>query len=245
MLYLQWKKTNRRALVVLIFIFITLSSHAQRELYQEEHDQKSYYFGISLGINKAKFQTHLSPYFLQQDSIMVAEAVNSGGFALGLLATVRLNERFELRFNPMLMFTERNLEYKLNTTHPPDLDFGYNVVKKVESVITTFPFHLKFRSDRIGNFRVYLLGGGKFDIDLASNAKARRADDMVRIQRFDYGIEAGMGFNFYFPSFILSPEIKFSNGLGNLHDRNEALKYSRVLEGIQSRMIMFTIHLEG
>jgi hypothetical protein len=90
-----------------------------------------------------------------------------------------------------------------------------------------------------------MLGGGKVDIDLASNAKARKADDMIRINRFDYGIEAGVGFNFYFPSFILSPEVKISNGLSNLHDRNEKLNYSRVLEAIQSRMIVFTIHLEG
>jgi hypothetical protein len=90
-----------------------------------------------------------------------------------------------------------------------------------------------------------MFGGGKFDLDLASNAKARRADDMIKIGRFDYGIEAGMGFNFYFPSFILSPELKISNGFGNLHERNDALKYSRVLENIQSRMIMFTIHIEG
>ena len=58
-------------------------------------------------------------------------------------------------------------------------------------------------------------------------------------------MEAGVGFNFYFPSFILSPELKFSNGLNNLHDRDQKLNYSRVLEGIQSRMIVFTIHLEG
>ena len=139
MLYLQWKKTNRRLIVLLLIIFISISSHAQKVLYQEEHDQKSYYFGISLGLNKAKFQTHLSPYFIEQDSIMVAEPTNSGGFALGLLATVRLSERFEFRFNPMLMFTERSLYYRLNPSHPADLDFGHNVYKKVESVITTFP----------------------------------------------------------------------------------------------------------
>ena len=90
-----------------------------------------------------------------------------------------------------------------------------------------------------------MLGGGKFDVDLASNARARKAEDMVKITRFDYGVEAGVGFNFYFPSFILSPELKFSNGLNNLHDRDQKLNYSRVLEGIQSRMIVFTIHLEG
>lgn len=243
MLHLQRTKAMKnRALLLVLFFTVSLSSIAQKVLYQEEHDSKPYYFGISLGISKASFHTHLHPSFLEQDSIMVAEPLNNGGFNLGLLATLRLNNRFEFRFNPQLMFMERNIQYQLKYK---DIDYGYLATKKVESVITSFPLQLKFNSDRIGNFRVYMLGGGKFDIDLASNARARKADDMIRINRFDYGIEAGVGFNFYFPSFILSPEIKISNGLSNLHDRNEKLNYSRVLEGIQSRMIVFTIHLEG
>jgi hypothetical protein len=68
---------------------------------------------------------------------------------------------------------------------------------------------------------------------------------MIRVKRFDYGVELGLGFNFYFPSFILSPEIKVSNGLSDLHQRNEALNYSRVLDQINSRMIVFTLHIEG
>jgi hypothetical protein len=90
-----------------------------------------------------------------------------------------------------------------------------------------------------------MLGGGKLDYDLASNAKARKAEDMIKIGKTDYGIEGGLGFNFYFKSFIFSPEIKISNGLGNLHTRDEKLKYSSVLDKIQSRMIVFSIHLEG
>ena len=245
MLYLQRTKANHlkhRALILVGLFCISFSSFGQKVLFQEEHDYKPFYFGIALGISKATFHTHLHPSFLEQDSIYVAEPLNNGGFNLGLSATVKLSNRFELRFNPQLMFTERNIYYRLKYK---DIDYGYEVNKKVESVITSFPLHFKFNSDRIGNFRVYMLAGGKADIDLASNAKARRADDMVRINRFDYGIEAGVGFNFYFPSFILSPELKFSNGLSNLHDRNDKLNYSRVLENIQSRMIVFTIHLEG
>ena len=92
---------------------------------------------------------------------------------------------------------------------------------------------------------MYLLGGAKLDYDLASNARVKKLDDLVKIQKADYGIEAGLGFNFYFPSFIFSPEIKISNGLRNVHVRNEALRYSSVLDRIQSRMIVFSIHLEG
>jgi hypothetical protein len=80
---------------------------------------------------------------------------------------------------------------------------------------------------------------------LAANARARRAEDLVKLERSDYGVEIGMGFNFYFPSFILSPEVKVSNGLRNIHSRDQNLKYSNVIDRIQSRMIVFSIHLEG
>ena len=117
--------------------------------------------------------------------------------------------------------------------------------QKIESVIFSFPFQLKFNSDRIGNFRVYMLGGAFTQMDLAANARARRAEDLVKLQNSDYGVELGMGFNFYFQSFIFTPEIKLSNGLRDVHSRDENLKYSNVIDRINSRMIVISIHLEG
>jgi hypothetical protein len=243
MLYLLRTKALRPVLLFTAFFFSYISAQAQyRELNQEDHDAKPYYFGITLGMNLAKFHTEMHPYYMEQDTVYTAEPINSPGFHLGLLATFRLTRRFEFRFNPLLMFNERDLQYTLKY---PDIQDGTNVVKKVESVIVSFPFQVKFNSDRIGNFRVYMLGGVKADIDLASNATARKADDMVKIGRYDYGLEGGIGFNFYYPSFILSPEIKFSNGLNNLHARDANLKYSNVFDRMQSRMIVFSIHLEG
>lgn len=245
MLHLLWKKARRPVIywcVAISCMSITERSFAQG-LNLSDHDAKPYYFGITLGVTRARFQTELHPRFLLDDSVLVAEPLNSGGFFLGLLATGRLSNRFEVRFNPVLMFTERNLFYKLKYVDPfEDTD---SVTKKVESVIVSFPFQLKFFSDRIGNFRVYMMGGVKADIDLASNARAKKAEELVKIQKYDYGFEAGVGFNLYFPSFILSPEIKISNGLGNIHSRDPNLKYSSVFDRIQSRMIVFSIHLEG
>ncbi len=216
--------------------------YSKVELNRPDQDAKPYYFGISLGINLARFQTELHPRFLEYDSVYVAEPANSGGLSLGFQATARLSNRFQLRFNPQLMFIERNINYKLKHA---DIDGKFDVTKKVESIIMAFPIQIKFQSDRIGNFRVYTLAGVKADIDMASNARSTRAEDLVKIQSYDWGPEFGLGFNFYFPSFIFSPEIKISNGLRNLHARDEHLKYSNVFDKIQSRMIVFTIHLEG
>ena len=89
------------------------------------------------------------------------------------------------------------------------------------------------------------MAGFKGDIDLASNARAKKADDLIKIKKYDYGPELGLGFNFFFPSFIFSPEIKISNGLPNIHSRDENLKYSNVFDKIQSRMIVLSFHIEG
>lgn len=248
MLHLQWTKAQRAKNSFLVFCLLILFSHssfAQRELYREEQDTKPYYFGLSLGAVYSRFQLEHDPSFLQQDTILVAEPANTPGISLRLVAALNLTNRFELRFNPGLIFTDRPILYKLNHEYQGDIDQGYNVKKSVESIITTFPLDLKFKSDRIGNFRVYMLGGGKLDIDLASNAKKRKADDQVKIGKYSYGIEGGFGFNFYRKSVTVSPEVKISSGLNNLLDRSPALNYSKVIDRIQSRMIVFTIHLEG
>ena len=229
-------------LVAVVFTSEPVMGQINRyEMNRADQDAKPYYFGMSLGINMARFQTSLHPSFLQGDSVFVAEPVNSGGITLGFQATARLSNRFAVRFNPQLMFVERNIFYSLKY---PDIDGEKEVTKKVESIIASFPFQLKFQSDRIGNFRVYTLLGVKADIDMASNARKKKAEDLVKIEKYDFGPEFGMGFNFYFPSFIFSPEIKISNGLSNLHQLDPALKYSNTLHKILSRMVVFSLHFE-
>ena len=243
MLHLLWKKVRTLkhgyCLVFVLMLFGHTMFAQPRDLNLYDHDSKPYYFGITLGANMSRFQTELHSKFLQNDSVYIAEPVNSNGFALGLLATARLSDRFQVRFNPQLLFTERSIFYRLK--YPE----GAEATKTVESVIVTFPLQVKLQSDRIGNFRVYMMTGVKGDIDLASNARAKKADDLVKIKKHDYGIELGMGFNFFFQSFILSPEIKISNGLNNIHSRDEKLIYSNVFDKIQSRMVVFSIHIEG
>jgi len=248
MLHLQWAKAKVIKNCFLALCLLTIfsqSSFAQKEIYREDQDNKLYYFGLSLSAVRSRFQLEHDPSFLQQDSILVSDPRNAPGLSLRLVAALNLSYRFELRFNPGLIFTDRPILYKLNPNYPGDMDQGHNVKKSVESIITTFPLDVKFKSDRIGNFRVYMLGGVKADIDLASNAQKRKADDQVRIAKYSYGIEGGIGFSFYRKSVTVSPELKISNGINDLHDRNPVLNYSRVLGSIQSRMIIFTIHLEG
>jgi Outer membrane protein beta-barrel domain len=233
---------RKQVTVVTAFLLLSIIASAQRDINLQEHDNKPYYFGITLAFNSSYLHSSHHPRFLQYDTIMVAEPVNAGGFGLGLLATGRISNRFELRVNPQLIFAEKKMRYITKYNRPIDEP---NPTKSIESILFSIPIQVKFKSDRIGNFRVYMLGGVKYDYDLASNSTARRAEDLVKLNKGDYGFEGGIGFNFYFKSFIFSPEIKISNGLGNVHSRDANLKFSNVLDRLQSRMIVFSIHLEG
>ena len=215
------------------------------ELNLPDHDEKRYYLGIALIYNNSRFQLEQHPKFLGSDTILSINPLNTGGFGLAGIHTFRLSNRFEVRaIFPQLLFSYKNLTYNLKYPNW-SMEEDSTMTKRVESILLGFPIHFKFRSDRIGNFRVYMFAGGKFEYDLASNSTARRAEDLVKLKKFDLGVELGIGFNFYFPVFILSPEIKFSNGVTNIHSRDENLKFSNTIDRLSSRMIVFSLIFEG
>jgi hypothetical protein len=228
--------------VLLFFIFCSASFAQKGQINLPQHEEKRYYFGITLSTNFSRFQAEHHPKFIGSDSVSNVEVINKAGFGLGLLGTLRLTPHLELRVNPHLIFASRGINYYI--LRPQVGDSAWQQ-KNIESIYTSLPFQLKFSSDRIHNFRVYILGGGKYEYDLASNSQARKAEDLVKLSKGGFGYEAGLGFHFYFPSFILSPEIKISNTFGNVHVRDPNLIYSNVIDRMQARMIVFSIHLEG
>jgi len=216
--------------------------NAQRVLYRQDHDDLPYYFGLTLSYNSSNLHQTKSSNFLASDSIKVVEPFSSGGFALGLLGTMRIDDHFQIRINPQLIIGgSKYLSYTLGSTKPGEGTYQEQVLP---SNIVSFPLQFKFNSDRIGNFRSYMMAGLKYDLDLASNSSARNAEDVIKLKKGDFGYEAGIGFNFYLPFVTISPEIKISNGLSNIHQVDPALKYSSNIERILSRMVVFSIHFE-
>ena len=231
--------------IVGIMLFPILSKAQLRDgINLPEHDDKNIHFGINLGINRSHFSFTHHPIFMQRDSVMAVESINSTGINLAWLVDKRLSEHFNIRTFPLnLTFTEKAFEYTLKY---PDRPGGEDsiTIKKVQSISLTLPVQLKFSSDRIGNFKVYMLGGFKAEYDLAANAGAKKAENLIKLNKLDYGIEAGLGFHFYYPYFVLTPELKVGWGLGNLHSRDADLKFSNVIDKINSRTITFSLTVE-
>lgn len=234
---------RKQIILTLTACFIVLFANAQeKELYRTEHDYLPYYFGIYLAYNSSYLHPDKHPRFLQDDSVLVAEPGAKGGVALGFLATFKLSDHWEFRLNPNLIIGgAKYFEYTLSNPQP-----GESVTQKktLPSSIFTFPLQFKFNSDRIDNFKVYMLGDVYVSSDLMSNAGNRNAEDLIKLKKNDFGVEAAFGFNFFLKFVTLSPELKFSYGLANLHARDENLKYSSVFDHLQSRMLTFSLNIE-
>jgi Outer membrane protein beta-barrel domain len=242
-----------KALILfLLFFSLARTSQAQSPYYNnssgwnlDDHDDKPFYFGIVLGYNTSHYLVSHHPVFLEHDTIFTVNSINSGRIHLGIMANWQISKRFDLRTYPLnLIFSEKQFVYTLNKPAAAG-DDELEKLQRVESIVMSWPFQVRLKSDRIGNFRVYTLAGVKLDYDLASNASSRNSENIMKVKPLDYGVELGVGFQFFFKYFILAPEIKISNGLGNVHARDASLVYSNVVDKLHSRMILFSLHFEG
>lgn len=229
-------------LFFLIILFITASIetvNAQRIIVknQEKYDKQWIHFGFLLGTNKTNFKVSRTENLLQNDSVLFLSADGQTGFDLGIISNLRIAENLDLRFTPMLAFSQRNMNYNM-TLKVAGTDV---VTKKIESTFIQFPLLVKFKSNRVNNYRFYVLGGAKYMIDLVSQAAVETDEQLVKLKKYDYGYEIGFGMDLYLPLFKFAPEIKMYQGIPNMLANDNAV-YTTSLSGLKSRIwsISFT-----
>ena len=245
---LKHKYTEKTIVKKNIFVFFFLlsfllsSAFAQRNKIESlpKYDKQIIHFGFMLGLNKTDFVVKRIGEFTYLDSVYVVEVRPQSGFNLGIVTNLRIGEHLDFRFVPDLAFSERDLDYSIyvNTI------FESVVTKKVESTFLEFPFELKFKSNRVGNYRAYVLGGARYTIDMVSQAKVESKDkDFVKINRNDYGYTIGAGFDFYMQLFKLALEIKMYHGVKNLLVADPKI-YSRSLNSLHSKIFLISLTFE-
>ena len=204
-----------------------------------EKENKPYYFGITLAFHTSNYRVFRSKYFNSQDQILSVESVTGPGYNVNVISNLKIGRYFDFRLLPGFSFTERNINY-LNQSLQNQQE-----VLKIESVFVEIPFHARFKSEPYRDMRLFVLGGIKYGFDIASKARTRKSDAIIKMAPTDFSLEVGLGMQFFFPYFILSPELKFSHGLDNILIFNEEIIQSSVLENVLSRTITLSFHFEG
>ncbi len=234
---------RRKIILTCLLIISVTSSWAQSKMPNMiDHDDKKYYFGLSFTYNSSSFRILKSDYFAENDSVMRINPIRKSGVGVGILGCLRLNNRFDLQFVPMIQLTDRSIVYVNN-----EYGLEENVEKKyrTESILFHLPLSLKLKSDRMRNFRFYGLAGMKLDWDMNSNARSRKLDEVIKVQPIDFGYELGTGLEFYFSNFILSPEIKLSRGINNINIPVANSQISKSITDLRTYIWMLTFNIKG
>lgn len=231
----------KRIISVLVLCFFSpLVSNAQKGSfnYDNKFSKKGYYFGITLGFNASGYRVEKHTLLINSDSVKTVNSIYGPGFNLGIVANIKLGKQFDFRFLlPTLSFADRKLQYKMTNNSI--------VEKKIESVFLEFPVHFRYKSKPYKDFRVFVVAGLKYSVDLASNSRSRKAEDLLKLQQHDLAVEFGVGFQVFFPYFILSPEIKFSYGVMDIHARDTNITFSSTVDQLFSRGFAISLHFEG
>lgn len=254
-----------RYLLIAVLLFLCKSLFAQDEVvhaWASGADQRDLSFGFTFQYVSTDFKIDKKPDWRSPfydpttgekltDSLKGIYSKSSPGFAIGFITRYRLTEHVEARLTPMLVFADRLLEYDYNSPSGNPLLSSRNantsvLEQQVQTTMVDVPLGIKLKSDRLGNFRGYLLAGVKYSMLISAkkqDANISPVDRLVKNVNGFASYEAGIGCDIYFEYFKLSPEIKMSNSFKNvLIPENQP--YSRPIDKLFLHTIMFSLYFE-
>ncbi|RZL50824.1 MAG: PorT family protein [Pedobacter sp.] len=245
-------------ITLLLFIFLSMAGFAKAQNWGGGIDEERFNWGFGFQYivseyKLTKTKDWRTPYYdVEQnayvtDSLKSLSSPTSAGFGIGFVINGKINSNIDARFTPTLVFNDRILDYNYvdNTVNNPGVTFTQ---RKVQATMIDIPLGLKIKSDRLMNFRAYMLGGLKYSMDLASDKKtndlaAAPIDKLVKNKKSFLSYEAGLGFDIYFEYFKMSPEVKVSYSFKDviLHQNNP---YSNPIDNAKLRHFTFSLFFE-
>ena len=233
-----------KKIIALLFFAFILNGYAQKSrtifskdpiVNLENFQKKKVYYGFYLGFNSYDFKID---YKTKGPDILVKKTT---GFNVGIVGDVKLQEYINLRFEPGLYYTKRDLYY-------PNFSNSGDALREVNSTYIHFPLLLKFSSLRTGNIRPYLVGGLSATLNLSSNSKLMddNLQERFRVKSWTTNYELGFGIDLFSEYFIFSPSIRGVFGLNDelIRDNDPSSPWTGNIEALKTRAILinFTFH---
>lgn len=204
------------------FVFLFTLQTTQAQLFKKEKitydanqgrgttDFKFLRWGYFLGINSYDFN------FDYNEDLRDIYVETSPGFSVGLIGNMRINSFLDIRLEPGLFITTRELFY--DESYFQGVDFkASDLSREVKSTYIHVPLLLKVSAKRINNFKPFIVGGFSTAINLSSNEN--NPDDnskgQFRTKTSPLFYELGFGIDFYLYNFKFTPSIRGLFGMGD------------------------------
>jgi len=197
----------KKLFIAFALLFATNAAQAQwffnkeRLANLENFDNQRFSWGYFLGFNSYDFKID----YVQQyaDSNTDIQVNTSPGFNVGLVGDMRINNYMNLRLEPGLYFTQRDLIF-------PNFVDQRDYLREVKSTYIHVPLLLKVSTKRLNNIKPFIVGGVSTSFNLSSEEKNPEDNEQGKF-RMTYNTnyyELGFGIDFYLYYFKFTPSIR-------------------------------------
>lgn len=237
-----WNKLDLRCPQIVVLFFLLLQVLPAEESFAQyqkrwvnqnnpNYDNKKLSYGFLIGLHTTAYQIKYADRFVTPafDSVYSVEPGWSAGFSLGFIVNYKITDLVDLRVTPKVAFYEHTLRYRYTDDTPTE-------EKLVETTMVELPVLVKYKSERRGNIRMYMVGGVKPALEASGKKRVENRESTVGIAGMNMSLEAGFGFDLYYPLFKFSPELRFSRGIVNILD-NKTNPYGQPLERVNTNTI--------
>lgn len=247
-----------KKITFILFCFLCTANGLKAQRWGRGIDGKDLNWGFTFQYISAEYKILKAndwrkPYFDTETGAYVTDSLNSisspgtAGFGVGWVMNKKINQNIDLRATPSFVFSDRVISYAY--IEPGIYNPGNPVAqRKVQATMLDIPLSLKIKSDRLIDFRAYMIGGIKYSLDLASKKKtnddlAPAVDKLVKNNKSFFSYEAGLGVDIYFEYFKMSPELKVSYSFKDILTHNNTA-YATPIDQAKLRHFTFSLFFE-
>lgn len=221
--------------ILLVFLLVSEPAFSQKKRWVNQnnpnYDDRKLSYGFLIGLHSAAYQIKYNDRFVtpDMDTVYSIEPSWSPGFSLGFIVNYRITDLLDFRLTPKVAFYEHSLRYRYTDETPTEQ-------KLVETTMVELPLLLKYKSERRGNIRMYMIGGAKPALEASGKKKVENSSSNLGVTGMNLSLEAGFGFDLYYPLFKFSPELRFSRGIVDILE-NKTNKYGQPLQRVNTNTI--------
>jgi len=235
-LHLHW-----RQVIVLVLGLLVLPGTAQNNPtdHLPDYDEHFVHYGFLLGLHSSKYRIQYADIYStpEFDTLHSIVPGNVGGFKLGFVVNFHMLQYLDFRILPTVGFYENDLTYRY--TNRTELRH----IK--DATYVELPLLLKYKSQRRGNYAMYLVGGIKPTFEAVGRGQREDTSDKLDLLRNQMNIEVGAGFDIFYPLFKFSPEVRYSYGIKNMLNPRSDSPYNIPLKKLTTHNLGLFFTFEG
>ena len=228
---------KKRLFFILAIAFLAQTANAQlfskeRLANLETFDNRFLTWGYFLGFNSYDFKIEYEEQAQDDNTDILVE--NQAGFNVGLIGDMRINRYINLRLEPGLYFAQRNLFF-------PNFEEERDFLRETKSTYIHVPLLVKFSTERLNNFKPFIVGGVSRSFNLSSNEENPQDNEegQFRMTKGTSYFELGFGIDFYLYYFKFTPSIRgvFATSDELVRDENPNSPWTGNISSLKTRGI--------